>query len=85
FREHCPFFLRVAFPTFPSFLSYSHGPSSGWSNHAQAKQQTVQCSNATVVQRRHGKCREQSETNGRLTLAVRILTDGLIGLAHLPR
>lgn len=57
---------------------------SGWSNHAQAKQQIVQCSNATEYMQRHGKCREQSETIGRLTLAVRILTDGLIGLAHLP-
>jgi hypothetical protein len=49
FREHWAFFRRAAFPTFPSFLHTLMAHPSGWSNRAQAKQQTVQRCNATVV------------------------------------
>jgi hypothetical protein len=53
FREHCPFFLR-SFSYVPKVFFILSWPilmahPSGWSNHAQAKQQTMQCSNANVV------------------------------------
>jgi hypothetical protein len=53
FREHCPFSVAQLFLRSQVFFILSWpilmAHPSGWSNNAQAKQQTLQCSNANVV------------------------------------